>query len=55
MLAETIYWCLLVSSTNILVQYKENKNVCSTMPIQLNIAYSSAGVSGKGNRIIPRW
>jgi hypothetical protein len=31
---------LNVSSTNILVQYKENLNVSSTTPIQLNVAYS---------------
>jgi hypothetical protein len=31
---------LNVCSTNILAQYKENQNVCSTTPIQLNIAYS---------------
>jgi hypothetical protein len=29
-----------VCSTNILAQYKENQNVCSTTPIRLNVAYS---------------
>ncbi len=54
---ETLEFCkfkiftdfLNVSSTNILVQYKENQYFSSTTPIQ------SAGVNGKGNRIIPRW
>jgi hypothetical protein len=40
MLAAPIYWCQLVSSTNILVQYKENQNVSSTAPTLLNEAYS---------------
>jgi hypothetical protein len=40
MLVAPIYWCYLVSSTNILVQYKENQNVSSTTPTQLNVAYS---------------
>ncbi len=31
---------LNVSSTNILVQYKENQNVSSTTPSRLNVAYS---------------
>jgi hypothetical protein len=31
---------LNVCSTNILAQYKKNKNVFSTMPIQSNVAYS---------------
>jgi hypothetical protein len=40
MLSVPIYWCSLVSSTNILVQYKENQSVSSTAPIWLNNAYS---------------
>jgi hypothetical protein len=40
MLTAPTYWCLLVSSTNILMKYKENQNVSSTAPIWLNEAYS---------------
>jgi hypothetical protein len=40
MLAAPIYWWEMVSSTNVLVHYKGNLNVSSTLPIQQAIAYS---------------
>jgi hypothetical protein len=40
MLAAPIYWWEMVSSTNVLVCYKGNLNVSSTLPIQQAIAYS---------------
>jgi hypothetical protein len=40
MFAAPIYWWEMVSSTNILVRYKGNLNVSSTLPIQQAIAYS---------------
>ncbi len=39
MLAAPIYWWEMVSSTNVLVHYKGNLNVSSTLPIQQAIAY----------------
>jgi hypothetical protein len=35
-----LHWCKMVSSTNILVHYKENQNVSSSSPIRLNVAHS---------------
>jgi hypothetical protein len=40
MLVAPIYWWEMVSSTNVLVRYKGNLNVSSTLPIQQAIAYS---------------
>jgi hypothetical protein len=40
LLAAPIYWWEMVSSTNVLVRYKGNLNVSSTLPIQQAIAYS---------------
>jgi hypothetical protein len=40
MLSAPIYWWEMVSSTNVLVRYKGNFNVSSTLPIQQAIAYS---------------
>jgi hypothetical protein len=39
-IADTVHWCKLVSSTNVLVHYKENQNASRTSLIRLNIAYS---------------
>jgi hypothetical protein len=40
MLAAPIYWWEMVNITNVLVRYKDNLNVSSTLPIQQAIAYS---------------
>jgi hypothetical protein len=40
MLAAPINWWEMVSSTNVLVRYKGNLNVSSTLPIQQAIVYS---------------
>jgi hypothetical protein len=40
LLAAPIYWWEMVSSTNVLVRYKGNLNVSSTLPIQQAIDYS---------------
>jgi hypothetical protein len=40
MLAAPIYWWEMVNSTNVLVRFKDNLNVSSTLPIQQAIAYS---------------
>jgi hypothetical protein len=39
-LAAPKYWWEMVSSTNVMVRYKGNLNVSSTLPIQQAIAYS---------------
>jgi hypothetical protein len=40
MLAAPIYWWEMVSSTNVLVRYKGNLNVSSTLPFKQAFAYS---------------
>jgi hypothetical protein len=40
MSAAPLRWIKLVSSTNILVHYRENQNVGRTSPIRLNALYS---------------
>jgi len=39
MLAAPIYWCKMVSRTNVLGQYKGKLHVSRLLPIHLNIAY----------------
>jgi hypothetical protein len=48
MLGAPIHWCNLVSSTNVLVGYKEKRSVSSTMTSRLIIAYNLAVKSGNG-------
>jgi hypothetical protein len=43
MSAAQLHWCKSVSSTNILVHYKQIQNVICTSPFWLNDAYSFCG------------
>jgi hypothetical protein len=55
LLAAPIHWCNLVSSTSVLVSYKEKEVLAAPLLIVWSLPNNLAGVSQNGNMFVSKW